>query len=501
MSVKSNLILATANFICRKEIQEDSKAIEKQTQIFKQLILKAKSTEFGKAHGFDKIKSIQDYQKQVPYRDYEGLKNYFDQVHLGKKDILWPGLPKYLAKTSGTTSGTKYIPLTKASIPNHINSARNALFSYIFHKKSTTLFDGQMLFLSGSPQLAKENGILVGRLSGIVNHEIPSWMTKNKLPTHELNLLEPWEYKIEKIVEDLVKRDLRVISGIPPWIQMLLEKILDFTGKSSVADVFPNLDLYIHGGVNYSPYKAKIDQLIGKEICYLETYPASEGFIGYQDNPSVDALRLIPNSGIFFEFVLAEEVNVPSAKRYIVSEVELDRDYAILLTSNAGLWSYLIGDLVKFVSLNPYKIKVTGRVSQFISAFGEHVISSEIDHAISVAQKKYNFKLVEFAVAPQINPIDQTLAYHEWFIEFEDIPSNLNAIEVCISNALAEKNSYYKDLLSGKMLDHLKIRCIRRNGFKEYLISTGKYGEQFKVPRVSNDRKVADALTSYLHIK
>lgn len=497
MGVKSNLILATANFVCKKEDQEDLKALERQKSIFTKLIQKAANTKFGLDHQFSKIKTIKDYQELVPIRDYEKLKSYFDLIHSGKKDILWPGLPKYLAKTSGTTSGTKYIPLTKQSIPNHINSARNALFSYLYHHRDTAIFDGQMLFLSGSPELTKENGILIGRLSGIVNHEIPSWMTKNKLPNHELNSLAPWEYKIEKIVEDIVRRDLRVISGIPPWIQMFLEKVLQHTGKKTIADVFPKLDLYIHGGVNFQPYKSKLGELFGKEICYLETYPASEGFIAYQDNPNQDELRLICNSGIFYEFVPAEEVSIPNPKRLAINEVELGKDYAIVLSSNAGLWSYLIGDLVRFTALNPYKIKVSGRVSQYISAFGEHVISSEIDYAISVAQNKYGFKLVEFAVAPQINPSDQTLAYHEWFIEFEEQPANLKEIAATISAALAEKNSYYHDLIQGNMLDCLKIRSIRRHGFKDYLISINKYGEQFKVPRLSNDRKLADILANY----
>lgn len=500
MGVKSNLILATANFICRKEDQEDLKAIKNQSKIFQQLITKGKLTQFGADHDFKSIKTIQDYQARVQINDYEGLKHYFDQVHSGKMNVLWPGLPKYLAKTSGTTSGTKYIPLTKPSIPNHINSARNALFSYIYHSKSSAIFDGQMLFLSGSPVLTKENGILVGRLSGIVNHEIPSWMTKNKLPNHELNMLEPWEHKIDRLVEDIVSKNLTTISGIPPWIQMFLERVLDFTGKSSIAEVFPNLDLYIHGGVNFKPYKPKIAALIGRDICYIETYPASEGFIAYQDNPDHDELRLICNSGIYYEFVKPSDLGLNNAARLGLEEVRVGEDYAIILTSNAGLWSYLIGDIIEFTSLNPYKIKVTGRVSQFISAFGEHVISSEVDYAMQVALSKHQFELVEYAVAPQVNPIEQDKAYHEWFIEFKNPPHNIAEIAQTISSALESKNTYYKDLIKGNMLACAKISCVRKDGFKDYLISIGKYGEQFKVPRLSNDRKVADALTPYLSI-
>ncbi|HRI00937.1 MAG TPA: GH3 auxin-responsive promoter family protein [Saprospiraceae bacterium] len=497
MSIWTSIIHTVANKAYQSEMQQAKKAVQNQEKIFQMLISKAKNTEFGKQHHFGSIQTIQDYQSRVGIGDYETNRSFFEQVKNGEKDILWPGKPKYLAKTSGTTSGTKYIPITKASIPNHINSARNALFSYLVHHKQSNAFAGKMLFLSGSPVLEKENGILIGRLSGIVNHEIPAWFQKNKLPDGKVNSEPVWEKKVDLMIQQLLSHDLRVISGIPPWIQMLLERTLEISGRESIAEVFPNLELYIHGGVNFNPYKKRLNQLLGKPITMLETYPASEGFFAYQNDPQDDGLLLLCNSGIFYEFVPFSEVNKNNPQRLTLNEVQIGVDYAIILSSNAGLWSYVIGDLVQFTSLSPYKIRVSGRVSQYISAFGEHVISSEIDHAITMAQSKFGFQLTEYSVAPQVNPLEGELPYHEWFIEFKTAPSNLDEIAQEINKQLIQKNTYYKDLITNQILQNLKIRVVKTDGFKNYLISIGKYGEQFKVPRLSNDRKHADSLMQY----
>ncbi|MEP7195338.1 MAG: GH3 auxin-responsive promoter family protein [Saprospiraceae bacterium] len=496
MSIKTGIVRAAASIGINKLNKAESKPIENQNAIFQKLIQKGQKTKFGKEHKFDEIKSYKDFIDRVPVRDYEGLKTYFDAIKSGAKDILWPGKPKYLAKTSGTTSGTKYIPITKQSLPNHIESGKNALFSYLNQSPLTRIFDGRMLFLSGTPELDKENGILIGRLSGIVNHEVPAWIVKTLLPSRTVNIIEPWEAKVHAMVEELLKKDLRVISGIPPWVQMLCEKIIELSGKSTVIEQFPNLELYIHGGVNYEPYRERINSLIGKELALIETYPASEGFIAFQDNNNFDGLRIISNSGIFYEFIPKEEINKPNPIRLRLQEVELNKDYAIVLSSNAGLWAYIIGDLVRFVSLNPYRLKVTGRTAQFISAFGEHVIASEIEKALSIAIQKFELNVVEFLVAPQVNPENDSLPYHEWFIEFKELPEDLNEISSTIDQALCELNSYYNDLIKNKILRTLKITPIKSNGFKEYMISVNKYGEQFKVTRVCNDRVIADQLYS-----
>ncbi|MBK9272263.1 MAG: GH3 auxin-responsive promoter family protein [Saprospiraceae bacterium] len=494
MNIKSNLARATAQVVCKREERLSSLAIAKQNIIFKSLITKGSKTKFGKEHEFEGIKNHSDFCNKVPIRDYEGLKGYFDHVREGYPDILWPGKPKYLAKTSGTTSGAKYIPITRSSISNHINSARNALFSYVYHRPKTKIFDGKMLFLSGSPVLEMVNGIPTGRLSGIVNHEIPSWFSKAKLPGNELNSLQPWDLKVEKIIADLWKRDLRVVSGIPPWIQMFFEKIIDFSGKNSVCDVFPNLELYIHGGVNYEPYSNKINQLAGKELSLLETYPASEGFLAYQDNPDVDAMRLVSQSGIFYEFVPLSDIHQPNPIRLLLQDVQVGVDYAIVLSSNAGLWAYLLGDVIRFISLNPWRIKVTGRVSQYISAFGEHVIAAEVENSISHVIQEFKLTINEFTVAPQVAPPEQGSPYHEWFIEFDVIPSNLHEIETALNFEMSRQNAYYSDLINNKILSPLKIKCIQKGGFKKYMMSIQQYGEQFKVKRLSNNRNIAEAL-------
>lgn len=497
MSIKSNLAKVTAQVVCTREEKLCLSANDTQRKVFKSLITKAKVTKFGKDHHFDEIANHSDFTRNVPVRDYEKCKNYFERIRTGERDVCWPGVPKYLAKTSGTTSGVKYIPITRSSVSNHINSARNALFSYVYHRPQTKIFDGKMLFLSGSPILDLENGIHVGRLSGIVNHEIPNWFVKSKLPSHEINCIQPWEDKVDRMIEDLRGKDLRVVSGIPPWIQMFFERTLNITAKSNIIDVFPNLELYIHGGVNYEPYAQKIDQLVGKKLQLIETYPASEGFIAYQDNPEIDSMRIVSNSGIFYEFVELKNLDHDFPERLKLEEVSLNTDYAIILSSNAGLWSYLIGDVVRFYSLQPYRLKVTGRVSQFISAFGEHVISSEVDAALSNTISRLRMKINEFSVAPQVNPENGGLPYHEWFIEFDEVVSDLPLMEKVLNEEMCLMNTYYKDLIQNKILCPLKITPIHKDGFKKLMIQLNQYGEQFKVKRLQNDRMLVDRLNEY----
>jgi hypothetical protein len=496
MKVKNQFIHLVANRICKNLSKEYLNAYEIQDKLLSQYIRKAEKTQFGKEHQFGLIQTVEDYRKQVPVRDYEEFKPYLNLIQNGSEDVLWPGRPKYLTKTSGTTSGVKFIPLTKASISNHINSAKYCLFHYITHNPSTRIFDGKMLFLSGSPELKYQNNIAIGRLSGVINHEIPRWFQSNKLPDYKINCIQPWEAKLDAMIKTYATNDIRVLSGIPPWIQMFCERLLDYTGKNYVIDIFPKLELYLHGGVNYTPYRQKINQLIGKEINLVETYPASEGFIAFQNNYLEDGMQLVVNDGIFFEFIEKEHINNNKLTRISLQDVSLNTDYAIILTTNAGLWSYMIGDLVRFVSLQPHKIKFSGRISQFISAFGEHVISSEIDKAISLAQLQHHFEFVEFTVAPQVSPMDKSRAYHEWFIEFSEIPKNLNEIAHSINHHLCELNSYYKDLIEGKLLDTLKIRPVRKDSFLNYMRKAGKLGEQFKVLRLSNDRLMADVLSN-----
>lgn len=464
-----------------------------QQRIFDQLITTAKFTRFGKDHNFSSIRNYADFKRNVPVRDYEDLKGYIGEVVEGKPDILWKGKPAYLAKTSGTTSGTKYIPITTDSVPNHINSARNALLSYVHETGRAEFLDGGLIFLSGSPELEEKGGIKTGRLSGIVNHHVPGYLRTNQKPRYETNCIQDWEEKLEKIIDETLGQDMTLISGIPPWVQMYFDRIQKRTGKK-IMDVFPNFSMFVYGGVNFEPYRAKLFDTIGKKIDSIETYPASEGFIAYQDSQTEEGLLLLLNSGIFFEFIPAEEFYNENPSRLNIEEVALGKNYALILNSNAGLWGYSIGDTIKFVSKNPYRILVTGRIKHFISAFGEHVIGEEVEQAMKRAQQKFpEVELVEFTVAPQVTA-REGLPHHEWLIEFSRTPNNMEAFSLELDNQLRKLNVYYDDLIRGSILRTLRITALPQNAFIRYMKSLGKLGGQNKVPRLSNDRKIADEL-------
>ncbi len=492
--MKSLFVTPFAHFI-KGRINASSKlALEHQDRIRQSLIVKAAATAFGKDHHFDQIKNYSDFKKHIPIKDYEGLRSYFDQVKEGASDMLWPGKPRYLAKTSGTTSGIKYIPVSNDSISNHMDTARNALLNFTAKQNDTSLFDGKLMFLSGSPALSLQGGIKTGRLSGIVNHEIPSWVKGNQLPSYNTNCIDDWETKLEQIILETHDQDLRVISGIPPWVQMFFERLIEYTGKSTIKEIFPNLSVFVYGGVNYAPYKNSIETLIGGSLPSLETYPASEGFIAFQDNVNNDGLLLNTNSGIFFEFVPANKIFDDKPDRLTLADVELDKDYAIIINNNAGLWGYNIGDTIRFVNKDPYKIIVSGRIKHFISAFGEHVIAKEVEQAMITVANKHQLQITEFTVAPQVNPPDQSLPYHEWFIEFEHVPHDLDQIAKELDAEMTSQNIYYLDLIVGNILQPLKITALSKGSFQRFMESQGKLGGQNKVPRLSNDREIVDLL-------
>lgn len=497
MSLKTFIVRKAAQSIT-KRIQKDSKkAVELQEKWMQKLIKVGRETSYGKDHNFDKIKTYQDFKKYVPLADYEQFRPYVAQIDAGQNDVLWKGRPKYYAKTSGTTSGAKYIPLTKQSIPNHFGTARNAIFNYIATTGKGDFLDGKLIFLSGSPTLEKKGDILLGRLSGISNHLVPKWLKKSQLPSYETNCIEEWEAKLDKIVEETAKQDMRLISGIPPWVQMYYERLLEYTGKKTVLEVFPNFSMFVYGGVNFEPYRAKLEELVGGKIPSVETYPASEGFLAFQDQQENNGLLLNVNSGIFFEFVPATEIFEENPTRLSLKEVELGVNYAIIINSNAGLWGYNIGDTVEFVSKAPYRILVTGRIKHFISAFGEHVIGKEVETAMNTTAQKLGIRTIEYTVAPQVNPPKGKLPYHEWFVAFDNPPEDLVSFAKQVDELMQEQNIYYKDLINDKVLQTLKIRPLRSDAFQQYMKSIGKLGGQNKVPRLANDRKLADFLTSY----
>lgn len=490
MSFKSFVSKILAHWVViqsQKWILQPKKA---QDKWFYKLIDKAKYTQFGKDHFFSAIKTHQDFVNQVPIRDYEELKKYIDKVVNGNSNVLWPGKPLYLAKTSGTTSGAKYIPITKESMPYHIQAARDAILFFIHHTKKSHIVDGKMIFLQGSPILEEKNGIKQGRLSGIAAHYVPKYLQSNRLPSWETNCIEDWETKVNKIVEETHNKNMTVISGIPSWVQMYFEKLTEKTGKK-IGDLFPNFDVFIYGGVNYEPYRRKFEEMMGKKVDSIELFPASEGFFAYQDNPNEEGMLLLLDAGIFYEFVKADEISLPHPKRYTINEVELGINYALIISTNAGLWAYNIGDTVMFTSLKPYKIKVTGRIKHYISAFGEHVIAKEVEEAMQISCEKHNASISEFSVAPQVITTGE-LPYHEWLIEFENKPANLKDFSTTLDKQMQKQNIYYKDLIQGAVLQPLKIKEIPTGGFQKYMKSEGKLGGQNKLPRLSNNRKIAD---------
>ena len=496
MNLKSLLARPFANYIHNKIQKGKYTALEDQEAIFKMLIKSAYATEFGVQHQFGSIHSYQDFKRLIPIRDYEQFKPFIQKIKEGKENVLWKGKPIYFAKTSGTTSGVKYIPITRDSIHNHIDTARNALLCYMAETGNYAFANGKMIFLSGSPELERVAGIPTGRLSGIVNHHIPSYLRTNQLPGYETNCIEDWETKLDKIVEETMDKDMTLISGIPPWMQMYFDRLLEKTGKS-IAELFPNFSIMVQGGVNFDPYKSRLFESIGKKIDYIELFPASEGFFAFQDSQKEEGLLLNTNSGIFYEFIPAQEIFDENPRRLSLSDVKLGENYALIINSNAGLWGYNIGDTIKFVSLNPYKILVTGRIKHFISAFGEHVIGEEVEQALLKASNSLNLKINEFTVAPNISQ-NQGKSYHEWFIEFENTPEDLHDFIEKVDMGLREKNVYYDDLISGNILQKLQVRPVRKNGFIDYMKSIGKLGGQNKVPRLSNDRKIADELKQFL---
>lgn len=497
MSVKAALSLPFAKIVAHKIKKWANQPIAAQEDTLKLLISKAKNTSFGKDHHFDQITDYDSFKKHIPVTDYEGLKGYIEEVKLGKPDILWPGKPIYWSKTSGTTSGTKYIPITKDSIEHHIVAARNSLLLYIEETGKIDFVSGKMIFLQGSPEMDELNGIPVGRLSGIVAHHVPKYLQKNRLPSWKTNCIEDWEQKVEAIVDETLKEEMSLISGIPPWVQMYFERILNKTEQTHIKDVFPKFSLMVYGGVNYEPYIKTFQKLIGKDIDTIELYPASEGFIAFQNEQKDPGLLLNLDAGIFYEFIPADEFFEENPTRISLKDVQLGVNYVIILNTTAGLWGYNIGDTIKFTSLKPYKIKVTGRIKHFTSAFGEHVIAEEVEKAMLQTCKEFDVKITEYSIAPQVSPA-QGLPYHEWLVEFESQPENIDEFAARLDVLMQSQNVYYQDLIQGSILRPIVISSIVKGGFIQYMKSIGKLGGQNKVPRLSNDRTLADGMSNWI---
>lgn len=495
MSLKSFAAKIFAKLVQAQTKAWANKPVQTQQKVFQMLLHKAKNTAYGRAHNFAAIKTPEDYRNKVKISDYEGVRPYVERILKGESDVLWPGKPLYFAKTSGTTSGAKYIPLTKESMPYHISAARNAILNYIAESGNAKFIDGKMIFLQGSPELSEKNGILFGRLSGISAHFVPNYLQKNRMPSWETNCIEDWETKINAIVEETMNENMSVISGIPSWVQTYFEKLHQKTGKT-IKEIFPNFDLFIYGGVNYEPYRTKFEELIGQQLPSIELYPASEGFFAYQDQQDAEGMLLLLNAGIYYEFIEAEKFYEENPKVYEIGEIKKDVNYVMIISTNAGLWRYNVGDTVMFTSTSPYRVKVSGRIKHFTSAFGEHVIAKEVEEAIQKASAKTKALISEFTVAPQVKP-KEGLPYHEWFIEFEKEPKNMEDFTNLLEESVRSQNSYYDDLIVGKILRKLVVTKVKKDGFNNYMKSIGKLGGQNKVPRLSNDRKIAEQLEQF----
>ncbi len=496
MTLKSFAAKIFANTIAKKNNVWIYDPITTQERVFSELIQKASNTEFGKDHDFKNIKSHSDFIHNVPIRDYESLRGYVEKIKEGRKDVLWPGKPLYFAKTSGTTSGVKYIPITRESIKYQVAASRDAILNYIQETGNSEFVNGKMIFLQGSPEMQEKNGIKIGRLSGISAHYVPNYLQKNRMPSWETNCIEDWETKVNAIVEETKEENMSVIAGIPSWVQMYFEKLQLKTSKK-VGDLFPNFNLFIYGGVNYEPYRQKFEHLIGKKVDSIELFPASEGFFAYQNSQKEKGMLLLLDSGIFYEFVKADDFFKDNYERLTLKKVELGVNYVMIISTNAGLWAYNLGDTVQFISVNPFKIIVSGRIKHFISAFGEHVIAKEVEEAMQKAIMQTDARVNEFSVAPQINPSTTELPYHEWLIEFEKAPTDMKKFIEILDLSLQEQNSYYYDLIAGKVLQTLKITRIKEGGFREYMKSIGRLGGQNKVQRLANDRNLADQLLHF----
>lgn len=496
MGWKAQLSKPFARWALRGLRRRTADPVAAQDAVFRELMLRGAQTAFGREHGLHADMSPADFRAAVPVRDYEGLKPWMDRAVAGEEGVVWPGKPLYFCKTSGTTSGAKYIPLTRESLPNHIGSARNALLAYIAETGKADFVDGKMIFLQGSPTLAETpGGVPLGRLSGIVAHHVPGYLQKNRLPSFETNTIEDWEEKVEAIVRETAGEDLRLISGIPSWVQMYFERLLAHTGKATVKEVFPRFELFVYGGVAFEPYRERFRQLIGADVPVVELYPASEGFLAFQDSQTAPGLLLNTADGIFFEFIPADRYFDETPPRLGIDEVELDTQYAVVLSNNAGLWAYDIGDTVRFVSLDPPRIVVTGRIKHFTSAFGEHVIAEEVEGSMQEAVAAHGGVVREFHVAPQVTPPAGDLPFHEWLVEFDAQPTDLAAFSAALDAALQRRNPYYRDLITGSVLQPARLTPLPAGAFHEAMRRKGKLGGQNKIPRLANDRAMAELLT------
>lgn len=474
--------------------------IDVQNDLLQKLLYQAKDTEWGRKYDFQSITNAQEFANRVPLQDYESLKSDIFRIRHGEQNILWPTEIAWFAKSSGTVSGeSKFIPVSKESLEDcHYKGGKDLLSIYHHNHEESKLILGKTLVVGGSSKINEfNNSSYFGDLSAIIMKNFPFWVEQRRVPTLDIALMTEWESKIEKMAQSTINEDVSNISGVPSWTLILLKKILELTNKKSIHEVWPNLELYMHGGVSFLPYKEQFDEILkGSNINYYENYNASEGFFGLQDQSNSNEMLLMLDYGIFYEFIPMSEFNNENPKTITLEDVQLDVNYALVISTNAGLWRYVIGDTIKFTSLNPFRIKVTGRTKHFINAFGEELIIENVENAIENACKKADATIREFTVAP-IYLSNKTSGKHQWLIEFEKQPSNLDYFVEVLDNALKTLNSDYEAKRHKNMiLEMPEIIVVVQNTFYNWLKNCNKLGGQHKVPRLSNNRMIADEILS-----
>ncbi len=475
---------------------------EIQREVFFNLIHTAKNTEWGRLHGYSSITSLKDFQKRVPLQQYDQIRPWVDRLRDGETDLLWPGSVKWFAKSSGTTSDkSKYIPVTTESLEDcHFRGGKDVLALYVRNYPETKLISGKSLTLGGSTQINNfSNNSYYGDLSAILIENVPFWTEFIRIPAADIALIEDFEEKIEKILEASINENVVTMAGVPSWYLVLMKRVLEKTGKTSILDVWPNLELFIHGGVNFGPYRDQFAGLIPSSgMHYMETYNASEGFFAIQDNPYTQDLLLMLDIGIFYEFIPMSQWGSEHADVIGLSDIEVGENYAMVISTNGGLWRYIIGDTVKFTSKMPYKIRITGRTKHFINAFGEEVIIDNAEHALRNACERTGAIVHEYTAGPVFMGVENKGA-HEWIIEFDKEPASLEQFVACLDTTLKSINSDYeakrhKDIT----LEKPKVVVAPQGTFYEWMKQRGKIGGQNKIPRLSNDRQYLDPLLSLL---
>ena len=472
---------------------------EVQEEWFKKLIFQAKNTEWGKKFDYASINSVEEFKKRVPVNSYESLKPYIDRMRKGEQNILWSSEVKWFAKSSGTTAGkSKYIPVSIESLEEcHYKVGKDMLSIYCNNYPDTYIFDGRGLAMGGSHKITEINNenYYDGDLSAIIVQNLPYWAEFIRVPKRSVALMDEWESKIEKMATSTISHNVTNILGVPSWTLLLLRRILEITGKNNILEVWPNLEAFFHGGVNFSPYRKQFEELIPSEqMHYMETYSASEGFFGLQDQIGSDDLLLMLDYGVYYEFMPMDQLESENPATLSLNEVELNTNYALVISTNGGLWRYNIGDTLKFTCLNPYRIKITGRTVNFINAVGEEIIIDNAEKALATACRKCNAIISDYTAAPVFFKKGENAA-HEWLIEFEQEPGSIDYFCETFDNALKSLNSDYEAKRYHNMvLRQPIIRVLPKDTFYNWLKSKNKLGGQHKVPRLSNDRKYVDEI-------